>query len=137
MKRTWKNHILLLTALFHLFADVALAGGAVLCIGPNDHAAIEMGIPAQGCEALDEARALGAEAELSPDACTNCTDTPLHAEAELASKRISGDFDAPPALVAPGLPTPPLDVHGIERLVHIRLDISTTIRAHRSTVLLI
>ena len=137
MKRTWVRQVLLLTALIHLFADVALAGGAVLCVAPNGHTAVEIGHLAQDCETLSGARTLGPGTVFESDACADCTDSPLHEEAEMASRRISGDFDGPPALAVHGIPVPLLEADGIERVIQNRLDISTTIRAHRSIVLLI
>jgi len=136
MQRTWVRHIILLSALLHLFVDVAVTGGAVLCVAPSDHTAVEIGHLAQGCETLYGAMASPGTV-FESDACADCTDSPLHAEAEMASRRISGEFDAPPALAACVIPIPPLGAGHIGRPVQNRLEISTTIRAHRSIVLLI
>lgn len=137
MKRTSTKHILLLTALLHLFADVALAGGAVLCVGPDDHAAIEIGHLAPDCEIVQEARPLRTDTALESGTCSDCTDSLLHEEAELAPRRVSDDLDAQPVLAAHVTPVPPVGARGIERPTENRLDKSMTLRAHRSTVLLI
>ena len=45
------THLLLAIALCHLFGDMAFAGSAILCIGANDHRALEMEhLAGQGCE---------------------------------------------------------------------------------------
>jgi len=137
MKRTLLKHALLLAAILHLFADVAFAGGAVLCVGPNDHSAIEVGHLAADCETLAEVGALASMDEFGPGSCNGCIDSPLHAEPEIASKRISSNIDAP-ALLAPRVLSVQPAIQGrTERLGHNRLDLSMTVRAHRSTVLLI
>jgi hypothetical protein len=139
MKRTWTHRFLLVAALLHLFADVAAVGGAVFCVGPDDHRAVEFGHITPGCDAPGEA----AESAYSEaialnggDSCTNCTDTALHEEAEIGTKRVS--WDAPPAVLASPLqPQQLAALHTERRAPAFRPDSSATLRAHRSIVLII
>ncbi len=134
MKTSRTHHFLLLTALFHLFADVAFAGGAVFCVGPNDHSAVELGHLAPGCETIEVAQAQQPNAGLANESCTSCTDSPLHTEAEIASERMA--WDAGTAMAV-------LDAISVrQRQVVVnrlpichRIDLSMRIRAHRSIVL--
>lgn len=142
MKSSRSHRILLLAALLHLAAEAAAAGGAVLCVGPNDHQAIELGHSAQGCEPPDEAAAVVAHDAFAanpaadlPD-CADCVDTPLHADAEMAPGR---DVQAamPHLVLVDAAPAPPATPWTRERGDANHLDLSPTMRAHRSIVLLI
>lgn len=137
MHRTWLRHLVLLTAFLHLFADVALAGGAVLCVGPNDHEVIEFGHIAPDCEALANTATRGSDTPLGPGSCSGCEDRPLHDEAELASGHEPGDYDAPPALAVRIIPAPTSLARGVVLPRLNRLVASGILRAQRSTVLLI
>jgi len=132
MKHTRIHGVLLAAAFLHLFADVAFAGGAMLCIGPNDHRAIEVGHLTQNCESLQETWTT----QNSGLAGGACTDSPLHTEPEMSSKRTSWDAPASTSLVSlvGGSVPPTVDIwHPIRQ----SSGLSKTIRAHRSIVLII
>lgn len=81
MTRTKTRHILLLVALLHLVADVAFAGGAVLCVGPDDHRALEtehLG----GCDEPAFERDVAQLDSLQEE----CDDTEVHSDPELVSE---------------------------------------------------
>ena len=139
MKRTWTHRFLLFAALLHLFADVAAVGGAVFCVGPDDHRAIEFGHITPGCDAPGEVAESASPTTVAlnaGDSCTDCTDTSLHEEAELGTKRVS--WDAPPAVLAsPFQPQQLVALLAERRAPALRPDLSATLRAHRSIVLII
>ena len=84
MMRRTKYRLLLITALLHLFADVAFAGGAILCVGSNDHLAIEAQHAVSGdCETIEQTSEVGFTDAKS--GAEDCSDSPLHVEAELVS----------------------------------------------------
>ena len=124
--------------MIHLFADVAFAGGAVLCVGPDDHAAIEVGHLSPDCEPLRPSglhTGIGDAYSTSGD-CAECTDIPLHSEAEMASEPLSWNPDV--AAILPDVRRPdPLRYHEGEAPTVPSGGLSPTLRAHRSIVLLI
>lgn len=90
MNRTARNTLLVFLATFHFLADAAFAGGAILCIGPDDHLAIESSHEAElGCESIAQVPAEAAPEGLSRGGplTEDCTDRVLHAEAELVSSK--------------------------------------------------
>ena len=145
MMRRTKYRLLLMTALLHLIADVAFAGGAVLCVGANDHLAVEMQHGASGdCQAEN----LAAEATLAEtyvsevyadSSSKDCTDRPLHGEAEF----VSGSREETSELIQDSAVA--LDaVFGIDLASASSFDCHGSVRslsphlpAHRTTVLLI
>jgi len=137
MNRTARNRLLLFFAVFHLLSDVAYAGGAILCVGPDDHRAIES-------EHLAEAGCQNGSAASSPNlavmegaASEDCTDSPLHTEAELVTSS-DPDPDFQPTVVASSVASS-LSLATID-VVRPRArapDESTSLRAHRTVVLLI
>ncbi len=143
-----RNHrLLLLAALVHLFADVAFADGAVLCVGPVGHAAIEAGHFSADCQPLPSV-GIGAAVSRTEEAdpefafrdpageCADCTDTPLHGDAEKTSEDPSWEFDRVSASPEPFF----LPMSAPDR---VRLDVARSceqapaLRAHRSVVLVI
>lgn len=138
MNKISRNRLLLFVAFFHLLADVAFAGGAVLCVGPDEHRAIESQYLADsGClsEELGSSHApeLSAEASDSED----CTDSPLHSEPEMASSaEPMPDVEETPAAFS----TPPVGavVDAIRLRARARAPtVSPALRAHRTVVLTI
>ena len=136
MKRNRTHSILLLTALFHVLADVASAGGAVLCVGPNDRAEIEVGHLASNCEPFQDTNATGSDPAFAIGDSTDCTDIPLHSDAEKASEDLSWDPD-PPSALGFYLGSQPPFTRGSELYIGQGTDLTPTMRAHRSIVLII
>ncbi len=131
-----RNQFLLAVALFHLFSDVAFAGGAILCVGPNDHRAVEIRHLAPDCEPAVNLATSAVGIDSQDGECAGCTDSPLHSEAELGTERIEWD-PTPPAVLAGSFSAQYPPALFLERTPATRLDLSTTMRAHRSIVLLI
>lgn len=138
MKHNRTHGILLLTALLHLLVDVAFAGGAVFCVGPNNHAAIEIEVGhfARDCGPFQDAKVKGSDPELAIGDSTDCTDIPLHSEAEMVCEDLSWDPNPPSALAFSSGSGPPLRP-GSELCVGQGTDLTPTMRAHRSIVLII
>jgi hypothetical protein len=138
MNRTTRNQLLLIFALFHLLADVAYAGAAVLCVGPDDHRAIESEhIVETGCQASKKSAPLGAGITNRIPSSGDCSDSPLHSEAELVSSfdRSPGTTPAVAALVPSASPAATSTTLVLARA---RAPAETTaLRAHRTTVLII
>jgi len=140
MMRRTKYRLLLMTALLHLIADVAFAGGAVLCVGANDHLAVEM---QHGASVDCQAEELAAEATLAEtyvdSSSEDCTDRPLHSEAEF----VSGSREKTSELIQDSAIA--LDaIFGIDLASASSFDrrgsvktLSPHLPAHRTTVLLI
>ena len=141
MNRTVGNRLFLLLALAHFLTDAGFAGAVVLCVGPNDHRAIESqhtldaGCRSElsGVPSLQDVPGLSATDPLSSD----CVDSPLHSEAELISSKTQGG-DAPPAVAI--VPTGLRPCVG--RISHVRPrarapDETAAHRAVRTTVLII
>lgn len=138
MNKISRNRLLLFVAFFHLLADVAFAGGAVLCVGPDEHRAIESQYLADsGCLSEELESPHGAELSAGTSDSEECTDSPLHSEAELASSAEPlPDLEGAPAAFA----TPPIGavVDAIRLRARARApDVSPALRAHRTVVLLI
>jgi hypothetical protein len=133
-KRT--HSILLLTAIFHLLADVAFAGGSVLCVGPNDHAQIEAGHVALDCGSFRSAAVRGNDWPLAIGDASDCVDIPLHEEAERVSEELSWDLDRP-SVVDSTLCSDLLQKRGRDLHVGQGADLTPTMRAHRSIVLIV
>lgn len=133
MMRTRTHHILFLTALLHLFADVAFAGGVVLCVGPNDHREFEQShLAGASCEAVT------ASDDSASSLPNDCSDSELHSDAEIASASENDSIPAP-ALVA--LPSPfqaAVPPRATSWLPFARApDLAPALLRHRTTVLLL
>lgn len=138
MTRVARHRLLLVVALFHLLSDVAYAGAAVLCVGPDDHRAVESEHSAEaGCESA------GATAPAAPSlagqsaASEDCTDSPLHSEAELVSSAYP-DADLSPPLAACVVTSG--SSHESNDAVRPRARVpsdTSALRAHRTVVLLV
>ena len=128
------RHLLLLVALLHLAADVAVAGGAVICVGPEGHRALETKhVAGAGCEA----RPMVEEPSLDSRP-GGCSDSPVHPEADIAP----GSQDPTPlaptllALPSPLAAEPPLRPSSTG--AHQRApDVGSGLIAQRTTVLLL
>jgi hypothetical protein len=141
MNRTVGNRLFLLLALAHFLTDAGFAGAAVLCVGPNDHRAVESQhtldarCPSESSTppGLRELPGLSTADRLSSD----CTDSPLHSEAELVSSK-SHDTD-PPAQVAVVQTDLPLSVTAFSHVrPRARAPAETAaFRAVRTTVLIV
>lgn len=137
--RRIRIRLLLATALLHLLADVAFAGGAVLCVGSNGHLAIE----AQHAVTVlchpdlpDEAAAVPTTDLVRADS-GECDDRPLHSEAEFVSKT-NEDGDTGHAVAVSTASVFAATRPASSYLLGARSDrISPHIRAHRTTVLII
>lgn len=141
MNRTVGNRLFLLLALAHFLADAGFAGAVVLCVGPNDHRAVESQhtldarCPSESStsRSLRDFPGLSTADRLSSD----CTDSPLHSEAELVSSKTQS-ADAPPAVAV--IPTDLRPVVG--RIPHVRPRArapaeTAACRAVRTTVLIV
>jgi len=136
MNRTARNRLLLFFAVFHLLADVAYAGGAILCVGPDDHRAIESEHLAEACQ-TGNAASSPSLAVAKGVASEDCTDSPLHTEAELVTSS-DPDPDAQPTFVASAPSSrSSLATSDVFRPRARAPDESTSLRAHRTIVLLI
>ena len=135
MTRRSGHRLLLATALLHLFADVAFAGGAVFCVGADDHRAVELqhasAAICQTAEAFDMADGATVLASAS-----DCEDSPLHCSPELVGSADDGSDIAPlvVSLSSPlSVPGPGQSLEGLART-----PISPPgLRLHRTTVLLL
>ena len=144
----YRTHpLLLFAALAHLLADIAFAGGAVLCVGPADHAAIEAGHFSADCQPLpsvDAERTVAPSGEASREMafripgneCDDCTDMPLHGDAEKTAEEFSWNPGRVSALPVPSSLQPSC-LDRIARHVVPTADVCPTLRAHRSIVLVI
>jgi hypothetical protein len=136
MKLNRTHSILLLTAIFHLLADVAFAGGAVLCVGANGHTEIEAGHVARDCGSFRDAEVQANDPLFANGKTSDCTDFLLHGDAEMASKDASWD-PAPPAVLTLTSGLYPVLVRGCDLHIGLCTDLTPTMRAHRSIVLII
>lgn len=133
MRRTRTRYILLLVALLHLVADAAFAGGVVLCVGPNDHRALETG-HLGGCEVSTPKRDL-AQLDTLP---SDCSDSAVHSDPELVNENEDASKVAAPLLAL--FSSPPADrfLAGSEHRGHRRSPgLPPGLSLHRSTVLLL
>jgi hypothetical protein len=146
MKRTRVHRFLILTALLHLCADVALAGGGVLCVGPDDHQEIEFGHFGSDCGSLKGAELMERSAEfafgvrpaleIGAEDCADCTDRPLHGEAEFVSPDVSWDPTSLAGLMI-RIQTAPVPLRFGGQLLERRIGLTPTARALRTTILII
>ncbi len=140
MNRTTRNRILLAFALLHLLADVAFAGGAVLCVGSDDHRAVESQYLADlGCHGENPSQPDSTAPSVSDavEQSGDCTDSPLHSEAEFfaASDRAP---DAPAGLVHAAFDQHLASADAARLRPSARTaSESSTLRAHRTVVLII
>ena len=138
MNRTVRNRALLFVALFHLLSDVAFAGGAILCVGPDDHRAIESEHLAEaGCQTPSAPSPSGPSLTGPGAAAEDCTDSPLHSEAELVTSSDPTD-QVQPSLVASAarLGFATASTSHFRPLARAPAEASS-LRAHRTIVLLI
>ena len=136
MKLNRTHSILLLTAIFHLLADMAFAGGAVLCVGANDHTEIEAGHVARDCGPFQDANLQANDPQFAIGETSDCTDIPLHSDAEMASKDFSWDPTSPATLTLTSR-SYPLLIRGRDLHIGLGIDLAPTMRVHRSIVLII
>lgn len=136
MTRTTTQRLLLCAALLHLFADVAYAGAAILCVGPNEHRAIETEHPlAQGCPSQPTSDAAGFS---NASSTGDCIDSPLHSEAELVSSSTDTcDGVSSAATLSVALEAERLALARLPRAQARDPDLPPELRAHRGTVLLL
>ena len=131
MTRPLTRHLLLLAVLLHLPMDAAAAGELVVCIGSNDHLAIEL---AHGGE--PDCDSSGGIAPSGAGLPADCTDVPLHPDMELASA--APDAKKPPLVDAPPSPPPIASPHlsllGL-RAIHSAPFVAPGLLAQRTTVL--
>ena len=137
MMRRTKYRLLLITALLHLFADVAFAGGAILCVGSNDHLAIEAQHGVAGdCQTIEQTSEVGFTDAQAGD--EDCSDSPLHAEAELLSSSDEASALNPNLVAALDNPFEyDLTQLHVGYLGQRAADLPPDLRAHRTTVLLL
>lgn len=137
MRTISKQRLLLCLALVHLFSDAAYAGGAVLCVGPDDHREVESEHVADlGCQtaAQQEPEQVGPGTGESPS--ETCVDSPLHSDAEIVSQIDDGsDLGIAGAIVHPseGVRKNTAPLASLVRAP----DVLPALRAHRTTVLVI
>ena len=138
MMRRTKYRLLLIAALLHLFADVAFAGGAVLCVGSNDHLAIEAQHAVAGdCETIEQTSEVRFTGNAQSGA-EDCTDSPLHVEAELVSTSEEASDLNPNSLAAFGNPSKADLTQLHAGYVRQRAaDLTPDLRLHRTTVLIL
>lgn len=138
MNHATRNRLFLLVAFFHLLADVAFAGGAVLCVGPDDHRAIESQYVADsGCVSDQPVSTRGTDLSANTSDAGECTDSPLHSEAELTSSAESVS-DAESSPVAFSTPSMLADVAAVRLRACARAPTgSPGLRHHRTIVLII
>lgn len=135
MARRSGYRLLLATALLHLFADVAFAGGAVFCVGTNDHRAVELQHASVAvCQTADAFDVADAAAVLA--STSDCEDTPLHCSPELVGSADDGSDIAPTVVALASQlssPSPERALGG-----SVRTSISPPgLQLHRTTVLLL
>lgn len=137
MKRTSKQRLLLFLALFHLFSDVAYAGGAVLCIGPNDHREVESEHVADlGCRTAAPQQTAAIERGASEPSSEACIDSPLHSDEEILSQIDDGADLFMVGVIAH--PREALGKTGSARASSGHApSVLPALRAHRTTVLVI
>lgn len=130
--RTRTHHILLLTALLHLFADVAFAGGVVLCVGPNDHREFEQShLAGASCEAVTAS-------DGSTGLPSDCSDSELHSDAEIASANQDDSVPAPVFVALPSVFQAAVPTRTASSLPFARApDLAPALLGHRTTVLLL
>ena len=141
MNRIFLNRLLLLLALSHFLTDAGFAGGAVLCIGADDHRAVESEVSANlGCASTSagastegEVAGLSAAAPLSAD----CVDRPLHSEAELVSSQPHGVNAPPAAAIFPTTTLPSVESASCVRPRARAPSQTAAYRAVRTTVLIV
>ncbi len=139
MKLNRTHSILVLAAMFHLLADVAFAGGSVLCVGPNDHAEIEVGHVARDCgpsQEVQQGDVQDGDSLLSIGDASDCIDIPLHADAEMVFEDLSWDLDTPP-IVDASFGAARLLERGQDLYIGQATDLTPAMRVHRSIVLLL
>jgi hypothetical protein len=137
MTRRTEYRLLLITALLHLFADAAFAGGAILCVGSNDHVAIEAQNAFSGdCQTAEQSSEVGfTDAQSGAE---GCNDIPLHADAELVSTSNEASEFSPNLIAVLGNPFES-DLTRM-RAGYLRqrgAQLPPDLRAHRTTVLLL
>jgi len=138
MIRRRKYRLLLITALLHLFADTAFAGGAILCVGSNDHVAIEAQNAFPGdCQTVEQASEVGFT-DAQSGAEGGCSDIPLHADAELVSTSDEASGFSPNLVAVLGNPfESDLTQMRAGYLRQRGAQPPPELRAHRTTVLLL
>lgn len=135
MTRRSGHRLLLATALLHLFADVAFAGGAVFCVGADDHRAVELqhalAAICQTAEAFDVADGATVLASAS-----DCKDSPLHCSPELVGSADDGSDIAPLAVAFSSPLSSPSSALALGDLTRTPIG-PPGLRLHRTTVLLL
>lgn len=137
MRRTSAQRFLLLIALFHLFSDAAYAGGAVLCVGSDDHRQVESEHVADlGCQTATQQQPGEVGPGTSESSPESCVDSPLHSDAEIVSQIDDGsDLGIAGTIVHPseGVRKNTAPLASLARAP----DVLPSLRAHRTTVLVI
>ena len=139
MMRRTKYRLLLITALLHLFADVAFAGGAILCVGSNDHLAIEVEHSSPGgCQTASDSNLFEVDVADDSSQTEDCVDRPLHSEAELLSSSEDAS-DLIPNVIAIDDHLYGFDLDSVRLSCSIQRgpSLAADLRAHRTTVLLL
>jgi len=140
MRRKRTHSILVLTAVVHLLADMAFAGGSVLCVGPDNHAEIEVGYTARACRPavnLTLAEVAEQDSDLAFTSSPGCVDFPLHVADEMVTEDLSWDFDAPPLVATMPIASDPPSQSGPASRIGQVIGLTPTMRAHRSIVLIV
>lgn len=141
MNRIVANRLFLLLALAHFLTDAGFAGAAILCIGSDDHRAVESqhagdrGCPSKSSGPSSTREVAGLS--LADPLANDCVDQPLHSDAELVSSQPQS-ADSPPAV---GVALAPVRA-SIEPIPNFRPrarapDETAAYRAIRSTVLIV
>lgn len=98
MNSTVGKRLLLIVALAHLLMDAGFAGAAVLCIGPDDHRAVEaehaVDVACASAPATPAAAGGDSLFQAIDPLAGHCSDSPLHSEAEFVSTQRL-DVEAP------------------------------------------
>ena len=122
-------------------AEGAFAGAAILCVGPGDHRAVEsqhatdVGCSSESQEPLSRQAAAGFST--GDPLTSDCTDSPLHSEAELVSSHSNGVGTPVAIAIVPTDLRPPVDRGSLVRPRARAPDATAAYRAVRTTVLII
>ena len=102
MKHSRRNRLLLLVAVVHLVADTVFAGDMVLCVGVNDHKAIEAVHLDTACPMTATNQRDRAGLRSIDTTPVDCSDQLVHAaSAEMVSEHADGSqLEAPAVLLS-------------------------------------
>jgi hypothetical protein len=138
MRKLYGHRIVVVAAILHLFAEAGIAEGLIVCVGADEHRAVEQEHAINGCSEANGATEQGRAESLELAGSGDCSDTILVSRCtELLSHAPDGSEAGPAAILISAAPGPSTSFGLISRPLLTSSGSSSGLESLRSVVLVL